>query len=95
MGKCMSVYMGSAHHGGYGYLDGMLLDLFTVSRYSVQHINSSSVLSINQGSFLYKTETTGQVTSTSMYDLTSTCSTPAQKSYTIIISFGFPVSFQL
>ena len=51
MGRCMSVYMGYAHHGGYGYPAGMILDLFTVSGYSVQHINCSSVLSVNQGHF--------------------------------------------
>ena len=40
----VSVY-GFSHYGGYGYPAGMLLDLFTVSRNSTQHVNNSSMLS--------------------------------------------------
>ena len=42
----VSVY-GFSHYGGYGYPAGMLLDLITVSRYSTQHVNNSSVLSVS------------------------------------------------
>ena len=57
----VSVY-GFSHYGGYGYPAGMLLNLLAVSRNSTQHVNSSSILFINQTNCLSMTQSTTVIT---------------------------------
>ena len=86
----VSVY-GFSHYGGYGYPAGMLLDLFTVSRNSTQHVNSSSLLSIYQTNCLSMTQSTtvititttpNEMTPTPLYNVTSD-TTPVYSTLTV------------